>query len=103
MAIRGSRLREWHQAAAAKIKESDFAEEFSTDLPSMAMLSAPSDSSQYALLQLIPASKINDNDGRDVGHCSGTKKYWNVHPWESQCLNLGHEWQTRGKGLLSFL
>ena len=102
MATRGKRLRERHQAAAAKIKESDFAEEFSTNLPSMAMLSAPSDFSPYALFQLIPSSKINDHDGRDVAHCSGTKNYWNVHPWENQCLNLGHEWQTCGKGLLLF-
>jgi hypothetical protein len=42
MATRGKRLRERHQAAAAKIKENDFVEEFSTDLSRMAMLSAPS-------------------------------------------------------------
>jgi hypothetical protein len=102
MATRGKRLRERHQAAAAKIKEYAFAKEFTTDLPRMAMLSAPSDSSPYASLRSIPASKIDDHDGRDVAHCSGTKKYWNVHPRENQCLNLGHEWQTCGKGILLF-
>jgi hypothetical protein len=84
MAMRGKR--QWkQQAAATKIKEYDFAEEFSTNLPSMAMLSSSfPDSSQYASLQLIPVSKINDNDGCDIAHCSvgDSKKLEHAPPGE---------------------
>jgi hypothetical protein len=48
-------------------------EEFPTDLPSMGMLSA-SDSPPLASLPLTPATKVNDNDGRDVAHSRGTEK-----------------------------
>jgi hypothetical protein len=60
----------------ANIKEEDAAEEFSSDVPSMAELWAPSDSSPFDSSQSPPASKVNDDDGRKVafGIVSDTKK-----------------------------
>ncbi|KAI2496251.1 hypothetical protein MHU86_18255 [Fragilaria crotonensis] len=67
---------------AGGIQESDFAEEFSSDLPSTAMLSsAPSGSSPYASLSSPSAAKVDD---RDVAHGAGrvgdTKKLEHAPP-----------------------
>ncbi|KAI2512759.1 hypothetical protein MHU86_1547 [Fragilaria crotonensis] len=50
------------------MKKTNFAEEFSPDLPSVATSSGPSGSSLYASLKSSSASKDHDKDGRDVAH-----------------------------------
>ncbi|KAI2489098.1 hypothetical protein MHU86_25500 [Fragilaria crotonensis] len=67
---------------AGGIQEHDFAEEFSSDLPSTAMpSSAPSGSSSYASLSSPSAAKVDD---RDVAHGAGrvgdTKKLEHALP-----------------------
>ncbi|KAI2501906.1 hypothetical protein MHU86_12527 [Fragilaria crotonensis] len=69
-------------ARAGGIQESDFAEEFSSDVPSAAMpSSAPSGSSPYASLSSPSAAKVDD---RDVAHGAGrvgdTKKLEHALP-----------------------
>ncbi|KAI2492109.1 hypothetical protein MHU86_22445 [Fragilaria crotonensis] len=50
-----------NSARAGGMQEDDFAEEYSSDLPSMSMpLSAPSGSSPYASLSLPSAAKVDD-------------------------------------------
>ena len=57
------------ESSETSIKENDFAEEFSSDLPSMDMPSAPSGSPAYA--SLPSASMVqDDDDSRDLGHGS---------------------------------
>ncbi|KAI2505024.1 hypothetical protein MHU86_9380 [Fragilaria crotonensis] len=74
-------------SSSAGIQEHDFAEEFSSDLPSMAMpSSAPSGSSPYASFFLPSASKVDDHDDRDVAHgasdSAGIKKLEHALPSE---------------------
>ncbi|KAI2494424.1 hypothetical protein MHU86_20107 [Fragilaria crotonensis] len=73
------------------IQEHDFAEEFSSDLPSIAMpSSAPSGSSLYASLSSPSAAKVDD---RDVAHGAGsftdTKKLEHAPPGDPMQLTPG--------------
>ena len=72
------------ESSEASIKKDDFAEEFSSDLPSLDIPSAPSDSPAYASL---PSASMDqdDDDGRDLGQGSsarGTKILEHAPPGE---------------------
>jgi Leucine-rich repeat (LRR) protein len=69
----------------ANIKQDEFAEEFLSDLPTMAVSSAHSDFPPFASAQSTStASKVNENDSRNVTHGSAgdTKKLEHALPGE---------------------